>query len=190
MSSSAPATIPTENCHSGLTRELRLKLWSRMLERLENGEVLITSEHYRQAMESEYADLAPTPPTGAVIAHIRRMVKAVNTTHPETYVKQGAQNAVSRALRATAVRSNWTWTDLQAKGTQAAKELLKGGALREVLEEAGIDARAIDPVPIVRALVESARSEEEDTDAQVALLTQDWELPAEDESEDEEPSPN
>ena len=190
MSSSAPATIPTENCHSGLTRELRLKLWSRMLERLENGEVLITSEHYQQAIEAEYVELTHTPSTESVKAHIRRMVKAVNTTHPETYVTKGAQNAVARALRATAIRLNWTCADVEANGTETVKKLFKERSMRDMLEEEGIEAHTIDPVPIVRALIKSIRAEEEATDAQVAMLTPDWELPAEDESKEEKPSQN
>ena len=61
-----------------LPRELCERLWGGLLERLEQGAVLITQRDFQTALEEEYTAAAGRPPTRDTAMQIGRMIERVD----------------------------------------------------------------------------------------------------------------
>jgi hypothetical protein len=99
-----------------LPRDIHKAIWRRLANRLEHGEVLITTGDYMRVLESEYAALTGAPATPDVADILRQAIQAYNDKHPEAYVARGVVNCVSKAFRAGARRLEWDQVKIQSAG--------------------------------------------------------------------------
>lgn len=82
------------------------------------------------------------------------MIVTVISKLPETYVAKGAQNVIIQLFQANVTKSNWSVADVQAKGYRAIKQFLKQDSIDDLLADTDVALSAIDPVSIVKAVVE------------------------------------
>ena len=145
---------------SGLTRELRTRLWARVMESLNQGSVLVADEDFRDVMEDAYFDLAGGDATQEVKRQIARMVAEVNKTHPEMYLAQGVQNAVNRAFDKGVRQLNWNLTKIQEKGFSTIRRFSKFEEIADLLAEANIRPDQIDLLECIKNAVKSIQASE------------------------------
>lgn len=99
-----------------LTSQLRTELWGRVAERLQQGEVLISNQHFEGVATEEYTRLTGQVPSDRVLQQIRHMIAAVNREHPETYLASGLQNGIRQAFEKGVHKLKWDVAKIQARG--------------------------------------------------------------------------
>ncbi|MEW6755582.1 MAG: hypothetical protein AB1505_32085 [Candidatus Latescibacterota bacterium] len=130
--------------------ELVGRIWSRIAARLRDGGVLITFEHFTAAAEEEFAALTGLPVDGWTRQQLCRMVAAVNSRHPETYVTRGVQNGVDRAFACAAEHLAWTEARVQARGLRSIQRFTRRDPVRDLLEEVDVRPDQLDLVGCVQ----------------------------------------
>ena len=145
---SAAQTYP-----AALSSELRTKLWSMILVRLNSGQALITDQDFRAALEEDYQDLTGIAPPPEIKKRISRMVAAVNETHPETYRAQGVQNGINRAFESGVRRLKWDLAKIQEKGVPAVRRFRRQNSVRSLLREINIRTVEIDVIACVKRAI-------------------------------------
>ena len=146
-SSSEPQslTLPSALCR---------QLWAHISSRLREGEVLLSNQDFRRAIEDVYANVTGADPSDDIRNVIRSMVETVNRDHPETYLAQGMQNGVNRAFEEGVRRLNWDVSKIQAMGARTLQRFSQQDAVREVLEEANLRPDNIDALNAVTNVVD------------------------------------
>ena len=170
-----------------LTSELRMELWSMILERLNAGDVLITQLDFQTALEEGYAALAGRKETCMLIpgrsrpstSRIRleptedtrqslaRMVTAVNDAHPDKFLGQGLQNGVNKAFETGVRRLKWDLAKIQTHGVSALRAFRRRDEVRNMLDEINVRAMEIDLVSCVKRTI-TVIEEQQGTDSRSA----------------------
>ena len=109
------SSIGHQRPEGNFPKELCTALWSRVLSRLEKGEVLIANQHFQDALESDFEELTGVEASVAAKTKIRHMVTEVNKRHPETYVARGVRNAVSNAFDEGVRKLKWDVTKIESQ---------------------------------------------------------------------------
>ena len=138
----------------GLSRDLCLELWSRVLERLKQGEVLITNQDFQEAMGVEYRDLTGAAPAPEIQQRLSQIVSAVNAAYPETYVTRGVQNSVNRAFAAGVRALKWDEAKIQAKGVPAVRRFHRQGSIRDLFKVMRVRGQQINVFSCVQHAIE------------------------------------
>ena len=133
-----PISSSVQTNPPSLPRELCVELWSRVIERLEGREVFTTNQHFRSAIEEEYQELTGVEASTETKTYIRRMVEAVNTLHPETYLAQGVKNGVAQAFEEGVRRLKWDVAKVQASGHRAVQRFSRQDTVRDLLDKTNV----------------------------------------------------
>ena len=126
------------NTPEHLSHELCVELWARVIERLEGREVFTANLHFQIAIEEEFQELTGKEPDEDTKSYIRRMVQAVNTMHPQTYLAQGVQNGIARAFEEGARRLKWDVAKIQANGSRAIRRFSRTDSVRDLLQDVNV----------------------------------------------------
>ncbi len=138
------SSIGHQRSEGNLPKELCTALWSRVLSRLEKGEVLIADQHFQEALESDFEELTGVEASAAAKTKIRHMVTEVNKRHPETYVARGVRNAVSNAFDEGVRKLKWDVTKIESQGSNTVRRFTKLAGILDLLADANIDPKKID----------------------------------------------
>jgi len=141
---------------TALPAELLGKLWAQVVERLDSGEALVSSELIRNAVEEEYRRLAGQKIAADLKRYIFRMVEKVNGKHPETYLLRGIQNAVNRAFVQIVRQHGWDEARIQIEGTPFIRQFTQQDHIRDLFREANLLPGQIDSIQCVRNAVDKA----------------------------------
>ena len=159
MEESTPEGPPSVRAEQGnLPSTLWSELWSRIIERLNVGEVLITHEQFQSAFEDDYFQLTGTPVPQATQQQLRRVIAQVNRRHPETYAAKGVQNGVSRAFAEGVRTLKWDTAKVQAKGARCIERFGKKDKVHDLLEEVNVTLQQIDVMHCIKNAVEELGS--------------------------------
>ena len=137
-----------------LPGDLFRRLWAQITSRLRGGEVLLSNNDFRVAIEEEYADVTGAEPSADIIHEIRSTVEAINRDHPQTYLAQGMQNSVNRAFEAGARQLNWDANKIQEKGARSLQRFSQLDAVRELFEDLNLRPNDIDALSAIQGAVE------------------------------------
>ena len=132
-----------------LPGDLFRRLWAQITSRLRGGEVLLSNNDFRVAIEEEYADVTGAEPSADIIHEIRSTVEAINRDHPQTYLAQGMQNSVNRAFEAGARQLNWDANKIQEKGARSLQRFSQLDAVRELFEDLNLRPNDIDALSAI-----------------------------------------
>jgi hypothetical protein len=128
----------------GLPSRLAVQLWAKVAEQLEKGEALISNQHFEAVIAREYQELVEEEPSKRVLKQIRRMVLAVNSAHPETFLAQGMQNGVKKAFEKGARKLKWDVAKIQAKGNSTLRRFKGRDEVADLFEEVNLRPDKID----------------------------------------------
>ena len=81
-----------------LPSKLRLALWKRIDRHLQQGEALISTEHFFRVMEQEFARLIGVRPSAKIRQALCEMIAHVNEQYSDKYMACGIHNAVKDYL--------------------------------------------------------------------------------------------
>ena len=118
---------------------LKQQLWLRIGRRLDNGEVLITTEQFQRAMTKEFKRLVKTSPNWETKKRICKMIMTVNDEYPETYLTLGIKNAVSKFFRNAKESLGGEGNDVVEESKKRIKQMIKNGKSDFFLESIGVD---------------------------------------------------
>ena len=144
----------TADSASLLSSQLRAELWSRVAERLQQGEVLLSNQHFEAVAVEEFHRLTGQEPPLAVLRQIQHMIEVVNREHPETYLASGLQNGIRQAFEKGIHKLKWDVAKIQAKGASSLRRFKKMEFISELFEDANIRPDQID---ILGCLVETLK---------------------------------
>jgi len=163
---SAPAyeDSPVDQPADGLSSQLQYQLWLRIIERLQHGEVLMTNRAFLQAMEEEYSALTQSLPARDTRKSLWDIITRVNDIHPETFLHNGVENAITRAFLANSEKLRWSSAYIEAHGLNAIRRFMRG-QMRDALRHIGVEVRSLDLVNCVRNTVKEQRERERDNSA-------------------------
>ena len=136
-------------------RELFVELWSRVLLRLEDGEVLITNQDFENVLKSEYKLIVGGQVPPEIEQQIKRAVKSTNTEHPETFIALGVENWIKRTLLEEARRRKWSKAKLEAHGLSTVRRFLRQKSVRDLLHGVGLRGEQLDLFECVRSVIDS-----------------------------------
>ncbi len=140
-----------------LPRDIHTAIWRRLANRLQHGEVLITTGDYMRVLESEYAALTGAPATPNVVGVLRQAIETYNDRHPEAYVARGVVNCVSKAFRTGARRLEWDAIKIRLAGPPSIVRFTRRERVRSFLEDVCVPTDRIDPRECIRtALTETS----------------------------------
>ena len=163
-----PASSPSPASSGDLTHEMCIALWTRVIERLENGEVFTANRHFEVAIGEEYEELTGRQAAAPTRDYIQRMVEAVNALHPTTYLKQGVQNGVARAFEEGVRRLRWDVTKIQADGARAIKRFSRQESVRDLLQGANVRLDQTALLECVKDAVEAVERQQSAREAAFA----------------------
>ena len=149
-------TSPPEKTR--LDRDVIALLWSKVVERLDKGEVLITNLHYQEAMEEDFGHINGGAPTEAKKLSINRMIAEVNRKYPETYVAKGVINAVGRAFEEGVQQLNWSVAQIQERGARSIRRFTQLDEVLDLLDEANIRPDQVDLLGCVKNVLREMES--------------------------------
>jgi len=142
--------------NTSLTKGGRVLLWAQVLERLREGEVFLTNQHFRNAMQEEYIMLQGAAPSAGVCDCISHMVAAVNDVCPQTYLAQGLENGVKKALENGVHQLKWDINRIQEKGAAAVYRFSKHTFIRGLLKLRHLSFDRLNAVKCVRCVIDQA----------------------------------
>ena len=134
-----------------LPRDIHTAIWRRLANRLQHGEVLITTGDYMRVLESEYAALTGAPATPNVVGVLRQAIETYNDRHPEAYVARGVVNCVSKAFRTGVRRLEWDPIKIRSAGPPSIVRFTRRERVRSFLEDVCVPTDRIDPRECIRA---------------------------------------
>ncbi len=147
----APASV--------LSSQLQYQLWLRIIERLQRGDALMTNRAFMRAMEEEYAVLTQSFPSANTRKSLWNMIAKVNDTHPETFLYNGVENAITRAFISNSEKMRWNSAHIEAHGLNAIRRFMRG-QMRDALRHIGVEVRRLDLVNCVRNTAKEQRERE------------------------------
>jgi hypothetical protein len=140
--------------HEPLPKILCKEIWTRITDRLQAGEPLLTTSDFVDAAEEVYTDFSASPITDSTRTQIRNMVEAVNSARPDTYLAKGFQNKVNSALEEGVKRLNWDLSKIQEKGAQSLRRFKQREEVRDLLDKVNLSADSIDVLSGVKLIVD------------------------------------
>lgn len=111
---------------------------------MEKGEALISNQHFEAVIARDYREFVEEEPSATVLKQIRRMVAAVNSAHPETFLAQGMQNGVKKAFEKGARKLHWDVAKIQAKGNNTLRRFKRREEVADLFEEVNLRPDKID----------------------------------------------
>jgi hypothetical protein len=142
----------------GLTSEQRGAMWRALAQRLQAGESICTNAQFCDVLLDIYRVLTGREASAQVAGQIATMVREVNSKHPETFVKQGVENGISRAFEEGVRRQNWDAERIQTTGARVLRRFAQKDAVRDMLEDVRLRPSQISMVgPLKRVLDDGAR---------------------------------
>jgi hypothetical protein len=174
-----------------LPAELHTQMWSRVLVRLRQGEPLLTTGQFEQALVVAYQQLVDDEPLPASARRqLRELVHQLHSEYPETYLAQGMQNAVRQAFATGIDRLAWSHEEIERNGWQVIRRFLRSDRMRDLLTDIQLDPRAIDAANMIRHVLESRRLDQPSAAATTAAASvPPATVPAEEWTEVEEDRP-
>lgn len=145
-------------------------LWSRIAQRLRQGEALITPEHFQEAMEFEYQSLTGKAVTPPIRHFLRQMIAEVNARHPETYVAHGVQNAFKQAFGKGVIELQWDEAKVQSCGSRSIHRFSRRDAIRDLLDEVNVHPNQIDVIDCLKHSLELLRSQQKKVEFEAPSL--------------------
>lgn len=142
-----------------LTRGVLGELWARIAARLQQGEVIITSQHFLEAMDEEYASLMGGVIDAAIRRQLRRVITKVNSRYPETYVARGIQNGVDRAFEKGVHTLRWDEVKIQANGVRSIRRFTQRDRIHDLLEDVNVRPSQVDALECVTHSLQVLREE-------------------------------
>ena len=118
---------------------LKQQLWRRIGQRLDSGEVLITTEQFQRAMTKEFKRLVKTSLDWETKKRICKMILTVNEEYPETYLTLGIKNAVNKFFQDAEKSLGGEGNDVVEESKKRIKEMIKNGKSDFYLESIGVD---------------------------------------------------
>jgi len=132
------APPPEENLSGAadlLAGELRDQLFSRLTERLQDGEVLVANAHFQRALEEEYQALAEASPTQELKERLTAFIQEINKKKPEAFVVPGLENWIIKAFMEVVRKNNWNIVLFQENGHQALRDFIRQDRVRAVMAQ-------------------------------------------------------
>ncbi|MFT5088206.1 MAG: hypothetical protein ACI906_003377 [Candidatus Latescibacterota bacterium] len=151
----SPVDLPADS----LSSQLQHQLWRRIIERLQRGDALMTNRAFLHAMEEEYSALTQSLPAQNTRKYLWDIIARVNDIHPETFLHNGIENAITRAFLATSEKLRWSSAHIEAHGLSAIRRFMSG-QMRDVLRHIGVEVRHLDLVNCVRNTAKEQRDRE------------------------------
>jgi hypothetical protein len=166
LPSSRPSTYkdPVDAPIGSLSSPLQYQLWLRIIERLQRGDALMTNRAFMSAMEEEYTELTQSFPNADTRKALWNMISKVNDSHPETFLYNGVENAITRAFISNSEKMRWSAAHIEAHGLNAIRRFMRG-QMREALRHIGVEARRLDLINCVRNTAKEQRERERERGA-------------------------
>lgn len=134
-----------------LSAEVHTEMWSRVLERLHQGESIVTPAHFEDALVMEYHELTNEALPAPARVQLRELVLELHAQYPETYLAHGVQNAVRQAFVAGIERLDWTPEKIERSGWQVMRRFLRSEPVRDLLADIQMSpVRSMPPARSVR----------------------------------------
>lgn len=118
-----------------LSNQLRDQLLSRVSERLQSGEVLVSNAHFQKAFEEEYRALNGMVPVEELRAQLSAAIEDINKRNPEVLVVLGVENWLVKAFMEGVRKNNWNIVTFQEQGHQALREFIRHERVKAVLAQ-------------------------------------------------------
>ena len=138
-----------------LPSKLRLALWKRIDRHLQQGEALISTEHFFRVMEQEFARLIGVRPSAKIRQALCEMIAHVNEQHSDKYMACGIHNAVKDYLaRMPHQRDGGEETMEQMR--QRLRRTVRDGRAGAFLESIGVEVGPTGATPSMAKAIEKA----------------------------------
>lgn len=142
--------LPQPGTHTVLPDETHTELWGRIAIRLERGDALITTQHYRHAIEAEYESLTGSGVTESLRQFFHDAIDTFNREHPERYVVRGVQNGVTRAFQSGVFHLSWDVMQIETGGARSIALFKTRDRIRGFLKQVRVSPELIDDNACVR----------------------------------------
>ena len=146
---------------AGLADDQQAQVLEYMGERLNAGEILVTSEQLLTAACEGYQQLVGHEPDGTVRRELEAALTAVNADDPGVFVIPGVENWISRAVLADVRRLRWTLAEVMEQGQQAVREFLRSPKAGALLGQLGLTPKQLNLSRCHRSIVNAVAGRED-----------------------------
>ena len=139
-----------------LPSKLRLALWKRIDRHLQQGEALISTEHFFRVMEQEFARLIGVRPSAKIRQALCEMIAHVNEQYSDKYMACGIHNAVKDYLARMPPSARRRRGDDGADAAAAQADGARWGRAGAFLESIGVEVGPTGATPSMAKAIEKA----------------------------------
>ena len=144
---------PKPDTFYALPEEVHNELWARIETRLGSGDVLITTQQFKEALEEEYRGITGEPPSDDLKNLFDHAVDSFNEENPDIYLSQGVQNGVIQAFHSGVERLEWDTRLVEDRGPSIIENFKGREPIRNFLSSLRVAPERIDPQACVRSVV-------------------------------------
>lgn len=144
---------PKPDTFYALPEEVHNELWARIETRLGSGDVLITTQQFKEALEEEYRAITGTSPSDDLKNLFDHAVDSFNEENPDIYLLQGVQNGVIQAFHSGVERLEWDTRRVEDRGPSIIENFKGREPIRLFLSSLRVAPERIDPQACVRSVV-------------------------------------
>jgi hypothetical protein len=153
---------PQPDTYYALPEQVHNELWARIEARLSSGEVLITTEQFKQALEEEYLGITGEAPSDDLKNLFNHAVDSFNEENPDAYLLQGVQNGVIEAFRSGVERLEWNAERIESRGPNIIDNFKGRETIRNFLSSLRVAPERIDARSCVRSVIKDIKSRVEE----------------------------
>ena len=129
------------------------QLLSVLADQLNTGDVLLTPQHFVDALAVVQQQLTGMEADAPQREHFAQLVKTTNEQDPAILLAPGVENWIAKSVLGQARKAGWGITEVQEQGNQAIRDFVRGPQATALMAQLGVDVKQLNQRNCLRSVV-------------------------------------
>ena len=129
------------------------QLLSVLADQLNTGDVLLTPQHFVDALAVVQQQLTGMEADAPQREHFAQLVKTTNEQDPAILLAPGVENWIAKSVLGQARKAGWGITEVQEQGNQAIRDFVRGPQATALMAQLGVDVKQLNQRHCLRSVV-------------------------------------
>ena len=129
------------------------QLLSVLADQLNTGDVLLTPQHFVDALAVVQQQLTGMEADAPQREHFAQLVKTTNEQDPAILLAPGVENWIAKSVLGQARKAGWGITEVQEQGNQAIRDFVRGPQATALMAQLGVAVKQLNQRNCLRSVV-------------------------------------